>query len=139
MHSVSAFVAVCCMIAVEPAAPGAVLRGADAGGSTTCGVLGLRHLQPNVKEEAEDDRSLLLTEAASPHQHFGVAASRDFVTSRATIDEADTQDAGLGRKGKHRHRQQQNQYRVLLENVDNVQYFGDAMIGNPPQRMKVGC
>ncbi|CAM9303686.1 unnamed protein product, partial [Ectocarpus sp. 13 AM-2016] len=136
IHSVSAFVAVCCMIAVEPAAPGAVLR-ADAGGSTTSGVLGLHQLQPDVTEQTEDNSSLLLTAAASPHQHVGVAATRDFATSRATSDQADTQDAGLGRKGKHRHRQQQNQYRVLLENVDNVQYFGDAMIGNPPQRMKI--
>lgn len=140
MHSISAFVAACCMIAVEPAVPGVMLHADACGNSTTCGVLGLRQLHPNVTEKTEDDRRLLRTAAASPRHHFGVAASGDFATSRATSDEGDTQAAGLGQKGEHhrRRQQQQKQYRVLLENVDNVQYFGDAMIGNPPQRMKVG-
>lgn len=33
--------------------------------------------------------------------------------------------------------EEQRQHRVSLQNMDNVQYFGEVMIGEPPQLMKV--
>lgn len=60
-------------------------------------------------------------------------------TTSATTNTADAAAAvdtysGLAGGGGD---EKQTQHRVPLENMDNVQYFGQVMIGEPPQLMKV--
>lgn len=103
--------------------------------------------QDGLAEGTQDDWNLeqIPTETA-PTQPPGFSGSDNIAVSRATSyfainDKAenvrDNQHAVLGRMdGLLHHRQ--GQHRVPLQNIDNVQYIGDMMIGEPPQRLKVG-
>lgn len=98
--------------------------------------------QDGFAEGTEDDwdREPTPTETASTQQQ-GTLGSEYHVGHVATHDEVenvrDNQHAVLGHMdGLTQHRQEQ--HRVPLQNMDNVQYFGDMMVGEPPQRMKVG-
>lgn len=108
--------------------------------------LGTFFPQDGLAEVTEDDWDLeqVLTETASTQQ-LGTAGSGYVVTSHATShfaihDEAenvrDNRHAALGHMDELI-QQRQEHHRVPLQNMDNVQYFGDMMIGEPPQRMKV--
>lgn len=56
----------------------------------------------------------------------------DATTTATTAAAIDTYDGGVDGRG-----QEKQTHRVPLENMDNVQYFGQVMIGEPPQLMKV--
>lgn len=103
--------------------------------------------QDGFTEGTEDDwdQEPTPTETASTQQ-LGTSGSEHVVKSHAKEHFATHDDAENVRDNGHailghmdvptQHRQEQ--HRVPLQNMDNVQYFGDMMIGEPPQRMKVG-
>lgn len=78
-----------------------------------------------------------LTEAA-PAQHLGTAGSKSAVTTSNFSNHGRAEDAKRHVPAFQLEEQaQQHQHRVALRNMDSVQYFGDMMVGEPPQRMKV--
>lgn len=104
--------------------------------------------QDGLAEVTADDWDLeqISTETATT-QKLSTSGSEYVATNHATghfgihneaeIDVRDNQHAVLGHMdGIIQHGQEQ--HRVPLQNMDNVQYFGHMMIGEPPQRMKVG-
>lgn len=85
-----------------------------------------------------------LTETA-PTQHLGTVDSESAVASHAMsyfaihggVKDTRYHVPGFQRKEQNKQQHKHHQHRVPLRNMDNVQYFGDMMIGEPPQRMKV--
>ena len=83
----------------------------------------------------------------APTSHVGIAGLESTVESHATsnfvshgmAEDVKHEVAAFqpNQQTKQQQQQRPRQHRVSLQNMDNVQYFGEMMVGEPPQRMKV--